>query len=203
LSTRDLTYIGVFAALWSAVEISLGTYLHAVSFPLTGVALPTIGLGIALTARRVVARNGTIFAAAALTAALKALSFGGIVLSPMAAILMQGALAEAVTWGPKRPARWRMCLAGALGVTWSVFHPLISQGILAGKGIYVIYLRLIERALDIFGLTATGALVALGLFVLVHLVAGAIAGLLADLVARGALRRIRPELADTEPQDER
>lgn len=203
MSTRDLTYIGVFAALWGAVEISLGTYLHAISFPLTGLVVSTIGLGLALTARRVVARNGTILATAAVVGALKALSFGGVVLSPIAAILMQGALAELATLGPARPARRRMCLAGALGVTWNVFHPLISQGILAGKGIYVIYLRLIERALDIFGLTATSALVALGLFVLVHLVAGAVAGFLAHLVADSALRRIRPELADAEAQDER
>jgi len=203
LKTRDLAYIGVFAALWGAVEISLGTYLHAITFPLTGLVVSTIGLGIGLTARRVVARNGTILATAAVVGALKAISFGGVVLSPIVAILMQGALAELATLGPARPGRWRMCLGGALGVTWSVFHPLMSQGILAGKGIYVTYLRLIERALDIFGLTATGALLALGLFILLHLVAGAIAGLLADLVATGALRRMRPELADVEPRNER
>lgn len=99
MSTRDLTYIGVFAALWGAIEISLGTYLHAIGFPLTGLVVSTIGLGLALT--------------------------------------------------------------------------------------------------------ATSALVALGLFVLAHLVAGAVAGFLAHLVADSALRRLRAEPAAPEAEDER
>jgi hypothetical protein len=203
LSTRDVTYIAVFAALWGAIEIGLGTYLHAVAFPLTGLLMSTIGLGIALTARRVVGRSGSVIGVAAVTAGLKALSFGGVVLSPIAAILIQGALAELVTWGPERPARWRMCLGGALGVTWSVFHPLLSQGIIAGKGIYQMYLRLIERALGLFGLDLTAALVALGLLVLLHLAAGAAAGALAGVIADSALRRLQPGTASEEREDER
>jgi hypothetical protein len=198
LSTRDLAYVAVFAALWGAIEIGLGTYLHAVGFPLTGLLLSTIGLGIALTARRVVGRGGTIIAVAAVTAALKALSFGGVIgqLSPLVAILMQGALAELATLGPAQPARWRMCLGGALGVTWSVFHPLLGQGIIAGKGIYKMYLLVIDRALSTFGLDARAVLAALALLVVVHLIAGACAGALADAVADSTLRRIRPEGAE-------
>lgn len=203
MSTRDLTYIAVFAALWGAVEIGLGTYLHAVAFPLTGLLMSSIGLGIALTARRIVGRSGTVLGVATVTAGLKALSFGGVVISPIAAILIQGALAELVTWGPQRPARWRMCLGGALGVTWSVFHPLLGQGILAGKGIFKMYLLIIERALSTFGLDVTAALVALALLVLVHLAAGAGSGALADLMADGALRRLQPGTASGGGQDGR
>jgi len=202
LNTRDLTYIGVFAALWGAVEISLGTYLKTIGFPLSGLVLSPIGLGLALVARRVVGRNGTVLAVAAVVAALKALSFGGLILAPMAAILMQGLLAELATLGPARPPRWRMCLAGGLGVAWNVFHPLLAQGIIAGKGVYQNYLLILDRALEAFGMDRTAALAALGLLILLHGATGAAAGALADVVADNALRRIRPPTTGEGGQDE-
>jgi len=47
LTTRDLVYIAVFGALWGAMEITLGSYLHAV-FP-QGVT-PIVGAGTIMTA---------------------------------------------------------------------------------------------------------------------------------------------------------
>jgi len=112
-------------------------------------------------------------------------------LPPLAAILIQGAIGEIATLGTARTPRWRLALAGALAVTWSVFHPIVGQGILAGRGIYSQYLVVIERALDAMGMSAEMAWAALGALALIHLVAGALAGLLAAAIAEGVARRMQ------------
>jgi len=203
MQTRDVIRIAMFGALWGALEVSVGTWLHALGLPVAGLIMAPLGVTVALAGRRIIGRNGSVIAIAAVAAALKAVSFGGMVLSPMLAILLQGAIAEAVTFGPARPARWRMALAGALAVCWNVFHPIVGQGILAGRGVYAMYLVVIERALellfqrplDLLGMSPAMALAALGGVVAIYLVVGALAGLMADAIAAGALRRLRPEEA--------
>ncbi|HUS81589.1 MAG TPA: hypothetical protein VM283_10000 [Armatimonadota bacterium] len=195
MQTRDVIRIAMFGALWGALEVSVGTWLHALGLPVAGLIMAPLGVTVALAGRRIIGRNGSVIAIAAVAAALKAVSFGGMVLSPMLAILLQGAIAEAVTFGPARPARWRMALAGALAVCWNVFHPIVGQGILAGRGVYAMYLVVIQRALDLLGMSPAMALAALGGVVAIYLVVGALAGLMADAIAAGALRRLRPEEA--------
>jgi len=191
LTVRDATYIAVFGALWGALEISLGTYLHAMHVPLKGLIMSAMGMTVALAGRRIIGRNGSLLAIAAVTAALKAVSFGGVILPPLAAILIQGTLGEVATLGPARTPRWRMAVAGALAVAWNVFHPIVGQGILAGRGIYSQYLVVIERALGVMGMSAEMAWAALAALVLIHLAAGALAGLLAAAIAEGVARRMQ------------
>ncbi|MGZ6346947.1 MAG: hypothetical protein ACXWNC_05195 [Anaerolineales bacterium] len=50
-TTRELVTMAVFGALWGVVEISLGSVLHAIKIPLTGLALTAIGLLVALIGR--------------------------------------------------------------------------------------------------------------------------------------------------------
>lgn len=191
LTVRDATYIAVFGALWGALEISLGTYLHAMHVPLKGLIMSAMGMTVALAGRRIIGRNGSLLAIAAVTAALKAVSFGGVILPPLAAILIQGMLGEVATLGPARTPRWRMAVAGALAVAWNVFHPVVGQGVLAGRGIYSQYLVVIERALGVMGMSAEMAWAALAALVLIHLAAGALAGLLAAAIAEGVARRMQ------------
>ncbi len=176
MTTRDVTYIAIFGALWGALEISVGTWLHALNVPLKGLIMSGMGLTVALAGRQVVARNGSLMAITAIAAVLKALSFGGIILAPLTAILIQGGIAEVATIGAARPARWRMALAGALAVVWNVFHPILGQG-------------------DVMGMSPTVAWAALGALVLLHLIVGAAAGMMAMTIATGAMRRLRPQEA--------
>ena len=60
--TRQLVTMAVFGALWGLVEISLGSVLHAINIPLTGLALTCTGLAVAMIGRLFVPRRGsTIF----------------------------------------------------------------------------------------------------------------------------------------------
>jgi len=44
-SLRDWVYVAVFGALWGAVEITLGAYLHLIFPPLTNTFLNGLTLG--------------------------------------------------------------------------------------------------------------------------------------------------------------
>jgi hypothetical protein len=99
-TTRDWVYIAVFGALWGAIEITLGAYLHVIFPPLAdtflvGVILAGLGGVIALTGRHFVPHTGSVLMIGVVTALLKALSLGGVKIGPMVAILAESLLMEA------------------------------------------------------------------------------------------------------------
>ncbi len=153
-STRDLVYIAILGAAWGLVETSLGTYLHALRVPFRGAILTALGLLLALCGRVLIPRRGTVLMVGAVTAALRLLSVGAVLLSPLLAILVESLLAELVLWPWTRPGRAAFALAGAAGTLWTVAHPFVAQGLVAGSGVIAVYGWLIEstaRVLPLLG----------------------------------------------------
>jgi len=189
LSLKELTIIAALAALWGSVEITLGSFLHVWNVPFIGLILGSIGICIALVARVVVPRPGSTLALAVIVTLIKALSIGGVVLSPMIAIVMEGAIADLVLSLGGRPRRTTFMLAGALAVTWNIVHPIVVQGLIFGGGIITTYTRLIERGAALFHLSVTSVIaVLLGLLAL-HLLIGGAAGRLAWQAGRAVVTR--------------
>ncbi|NTW38151.1 MAG: hypothetical protein HGB17_19070, partial [Syntrophobacteraceae bacterium] len=94
LSTRELTTLAVFGALWGLVEISLGSVLKTLDIPLTGIALSAVGLTIALTGRVFVPRRGSTLFIGVIAMLLKLFSLGGVVIGPMVGIFTEAVVAE-------------------------------------------------------------------------------------------------------------
>jgi len=166
-TVRDLVYIGIFGALWGAVEMALGSYLHVIRAPFTGTIMTASGMIIVLVGRLFVPQRGSVLMMGLVTMLLKALSIGGVVANPMIAILAESLLAEAVLLlgGSNRLV---FVAAGALATFWNFIHPFFTQGILAG---------------------AVG-LILLALIV-VRLIAGAVAGGLAWSLGQQVLARLQ------------
>ena len=64
-TVRSWVTIGLFGALWAAVELTLGSYLHVIFPPqvdtfLTGVVMGGIGVAVALTGRHFVPNRGSV-----------------------------------------------------------------------------------------------------------------------------------------------
>ncbi len=192
-SVRDLVYIAIFGALWGGLEASLGSYLHVLRVPFTGGIMASLGLVLALVGRLFVPRRGSVAMIGVVTALLKVLSLGGVVLNPMLGILAESALAELVLSVKKGPSRGSFALAGAAGVLWVFFHPFLTQGILAGRGIVTVYGWAVASGARLLGLPleAVGAVV-VSLLIL-YAGTGAVAGLLAWEVGRAVQRRILAE----------
>ncbi|MBP7570423.1 MAG: hypothetical protein KBA95_10235 [Acidobacteria bacterium] len=185
---RSLVYIGVFGALWGGLEATLGAALHALGIPFAGLLLASAGMTIALIGRLFVPRAGSLLAIGVVTALLKAFSVGGLVFSPMLAIVVESAIAEAVVLaaGIRRAG---FVAAGAVALVWPVVHPLITQTLIAGRGVLAVYLEMVRGLMRWLGLEAGALAAALAVFLVLHLSAGALAGWLAWEAGQSAARR--------------
>lgn len=186
---RDLVYIGLFGALWGALEIGLGSYLHVLKVPFIGTVMAALGIAVALVGRTFVAKRGSVLFIGVVTALLKMFSLGGIVLNPMIAILVESGLAELGLLASARPRRWAFALAGALAVSWDFLHQFFTQGILAGRGIFTIYQWTLEQGARLLGVDPSAALLLLALLLALRLAVGAAAGFLAWSLAAAVHRR--------------
>jgi hypothetical protein len=186
---RDLVYIGVFGALWGGLEATLGAALHVLRVPFAGLILASGGMTIALIGRLFVPRRGSVLAIGLVTALLKAFSVGGLVFSPMLAIVVESLIAEAVllALGPCRAA---FVAAGGAALIWPVVHPLVTQTLLAGREVWGVYLQMVQGIMRIVGLDAAALAPALAVFVALHVAAGASAGWLAWEAGGTAARRV-------------
>jgi len=192
-TVRDWVYVAAFGALWGAAELTLGSYLHVLFPPLADtfvVGLIMAGLGgiVVLVGRQFVPRPGAVLMMGIVTAMLKALSLGGIVIGPIVAILAESALIEATLLLARHPARWHFVLAGALAVSWNFFHKFIMMRLLYGKGIEAVYGQMIADGIKVLHIDVRYGLAIILILFLVRIVVGALAGWLAwDL--GGAVRR--------------
>ena len=189
---RDLVYIGVFGALWGAVETTLGSVLHALNVPFSGAVLTGIGITIALVGRLFVPRTGSVLFIGLVTACLKMFSLGGIVLTPMIGIMAESLLAELALTGLGQPRRLSFMLAGSLATLWTLVHPFLTQGILAGSGILTIYERTLTNGARVLGLDPSVVWLVLAALVGLHLAIGGAAGWLAWDAGRVVQARLRP-----------
>jgi ABC-type thiamin/hydroxymethylpyrimidine transport system permease subunit len=192
-TTRDWVYIAVFGALWGAIEITLGAYLHVIFPPLAdtflvGVIMAGLGGLIALTGRHFVPHTGSVLMIGVVTALLKALSLGGVKIGPMVAILAESLLIEAGLLLTRQPSRWGFTLAGALAVSWNFFHKFVMMRLLFGQGVSEVAVKMVDDGSALLGFDVRYSIAILVILLFIRLVVGAVAGWLAwDL--GGAVRR--------------
>jgi ABC-type thiamin/hydroxymethylpyrimidine transport system permease subunit len=197
-SVRDLVYIGVFAACWGAIEITVGSLLHALRVPFGGAFLTGAGVTIALVGRLYVPRPGAAFLIGLVTALLKMLSVGGIVLSPMIAISFEGLIAEACVLGVGA-SRVGFLVAGAATCLYPLAHTLVSTWIRGGAGLFASYITIIERGAGALGVPVAWGWGVLALLAGLHVTIGLAAGTAAWTVGQGLRRRGRAWGGDERP----
>ncbi len=194
-TTRDWVYIAVFGALWGAIEITLGAYLHVIFPPLAdtflvGVIMGGLGAVVALTGRHFVPHTGSVLMIGVVTALLKALSLGGVKVGPMVAILAESLLMEAGLLLAHRPSRWAFTLAGALAVAWNFFHKFVMMRLLYGQGLTEVAIKMVKEGSAWLGLNIRYGIAILVILFVIRLVVGAVAGWLAWDLGGAVQRRL-------------
>ncbi|MFC1583289.1 hypothetical protein ACFL4U_01265 [Candidatus Neomarinimicrobiota bacterium] len=138
-----IAYIAIFGSLWGLAEASLGTTLHLLKIPFSGLILTAIALNIILIARAFNNAPGSTISIALLAAVIKALSISTIKVGPIVGILMEGLLAEAILTliGPGRTG---FLIAGlSLGI-YPLVQSIITRTILFGAAFVPMILELVE-----------------------------------------------------------
>lgn len=179
LTTRELVTITVFGALWGIVEISLGSVLKALQVPLSGAVLAGIGLTIVIIGRAFVPRRGSTLFAGVIAMLLKLFSIGNIIIGPIIGILAEALLAEIALSIFGKPSRLSFTLAGALGVLWTLVHPFFTGWAIFGRDMLEVWQDLIKTGNRLLGIDPSAALAIVLALIAIHLLIGAIAGLLA------------------------
>jgi hypothetical protein len=203
---RDWVTIGLFGALWGAIELTLGSALHT-AFPpltntfLTGVVMSGIGATIALTGSHFVPKRGALFLIGIVTAALRLLGIGGTKIGPIVAILLQSALMEIALW-VLRASRWAFIVGGALAVGWNLPHMLIMPQILFGNSALEAYNGVVQRGSQWLGIAPSAAWLVLGILLLIQLLIGAAGGWGAWGLSSAAAHRLGPRTSVTGEEDQ-
>ncbi len=190
LSTRELATLAVFGALWGVVEVSLGSVLKTLNIPLSGVVLSAIGLTIALTGRVFVPRKGSTLFIGVIATFLKLFSLGGVIIGPMIGIITEALVAEIVLSAMGKPSRLSFILAGALGVVWVLVQPFVTNTLLFGRTLFVVWLDLLDLGSRLLGIDTNAAFLILFVMLMIYLAIGALVGWLSWDIARLLLRRL-------------
>lgn len=168
----DWRRVGWFGAGSGGLEMSVGAAMHALKFPLTGLAMSTAQAGIMTVAADGLHRKDRVAYAALISAGLKAMSPAGSRLGPMLAISMQGLLFT----GSIRALGWNVLgagVGGALVGAWAGSQGLLVQYLLLGNGLQRAYDTFVKWLAQRFDLAAPSLpLLAAGVIGLYALVAG-------------------------------
>lgn len=195
-TVRELVYIAIFGAIWGALEITLGSYLHVIFPPLAdtfvvGLVMASVGMVVALIGRLFVPRTGSVLMIGIVTAILKMISIGGVKVGPLAAILIESLLAELALFVARTPRRWGFIFAGALATSWNFFHKFIFMWLLFGRGVYEVYLKMIAEGARLLRIDLRYGLVIIVALLLVRVVVGGLAGWLGWDLGRAVRARLQ------------
>jgi hypothetical protein len=183
-SVRELVYVAIFGAIWGALELTLGSYMHVIFPPLAdtflvGLLMASLGAIVALIGRLFVPRTGSVFLISVVAAILKMISIGGVILGPLVAILAEGLLMELGLLMARKPTRWAFVLAGALAVAWNFFHKFVMMYILYGKGVYDVYVGMVQQGASLLRIDLSYALLIIVVLFFIRIVAGGVSGWIA------------------------
>lgn len=194
-SVRELVYVAIFGAIWGALEMTLGSYLHVIFPPLAetflvGLIMASLGVVVALIGRLFVPKTGSVLMIGIVAAILKMISIGGVKLGPLVAILAESVLMELGLLVVREPRQGAFIFAGALATTWNFFHKFIMMWLLFGQGIYEVYVGMVQQGASLLRIQANYALVIIGILLLARVGAGALAGFVAWDLGRVVRERL-------------
>ncbi len=177
----------VFGALWGAVEVTVGTFLHATRVPLAGVFLSATGVALLIAGSMLLPSRGFPLRTALVCAAIRALSPQGLMLGPMIAIVWQGALVAFLLTILRHPLAAGL-LGGFIATVSTQVQAFVVKLISFGADLWELYTRLLERAEQVLGLSRGQGWMAVVVYLLIVGAVGIIGGYLGWRVGREALR---------------
>lgn len=182
-STRFWGTVAGFGAIWGALEITLGSFLHALRLPFSGTLLAAMAVALLVAQRQVLPQRGLSLATGLVAAICKSVSPGGVIFGPMIGITVEALLVEiALLIAPR--SRIGAFVAGALAIFWATFQKVFSHYVYFGGSILDLYVALVEQGARMLGISPEGGWQLLGTLVLVLVSVGGIVALWARRVGR-------------------
>ncbi|MCD6498306.1 MAG: hypothetical protein J7M25_08430, partial [Deltaproteobacteria bacterium] len=146
--TAAWAVVAAVAGLWGAVEVTLGGFLHTIRMPMVGLVMGAGQVAYLAATRRLARRTawaaahggscrGFVAAVSVVAAGVKAMVPAGALVSPVAAIVVQGLLMELAYL--VLPEMLASVAGGALAIMWSLIQAVVSQVVLFGWTVLDVY----------------------------------------------------------------
>ena len=188
LSTVQLSYVATFGTLWGVSEIMLGSTLHNLHIPFTGLIQTFIGTVIALITLKLINKKRAIIYTAIIAAVLKMLSFTTIKVFPFIGILMSAAIGQSVVaiLGINLIS---FLVVGALMCGWPFAQSLLFYLLAYSPNFFKIY----QDFFDKIHLKSISIWMLIGTIFFIHFCIGITAAALAWEIATSIQKRKRKE----------
>ncbi|MCU0619979.1 MAG: hypothetical protein MUC69_00585 [Gemmatimonadales bacterium] len=186
---RFWAYAATFGAAWGTLEITVGSFLHSLRLPFSGVLLAAVGAAILVAQRQVLPARGLTIATGLVAAACKSLSPGGVILGPMVGISTEALVVElALLLWPRAPVA--AVVGGALAALWALSQTLLTQVLFYGGDMLALYVAALERVALWLGLARGVGVRALAAILLAFVAVGAAGGALGWRAGRACRLRL-------------
>jgi nucleoside-triphosphatase THEP1 len=173
----------VVGSIWASIEIILGSFLHNLKIPLSGMILSFIGVYLLISFLQIWKENGLIWRAGIICAIMKSISPSAFILGPMIGIFTEALLIELFIFVFGKNLIGYL-IGGAFAVLSTILHKLISLLILYGfdfiKILSDLYLYVVKQ-IDLEKLSPAFLLILITVIYIITGMAGAIAGYIAGL----------------------
>ncbi|MBQ9396051.1 MAG: hypothetical protein IJU23_11155 [Proteobacteria bacterium] len=181
-------YVTAFGTLWGGLELTLGTFLHVLRVPKTGLIMTLLCVVLLLAQRQVFPKRGSTICVGIVAACIKCLSPGGIILGPVFGILSEALVVELCLLASSRNVVTCM-MAGGLTLVLSQLQSVIKMWFYYGQDFIDGIIKTVSKFFAVSWSPSLGWQL-LGAFFAVVFVAGAVAG----FVGRRLGNRVEKEL---------
>ena len=121
----------VIGSIWASLEIVLGSFLHNLKIPLSGMILSLISVWLIISFLQIWQENGLVWRAGIICAIMKSISPSAIIIGPMVGIISEAFLIELFILVPGKNL-FGYTIAGAFAVLSALIHKFFSLLIIYG-----------------------------------------------------------------------
>jgi len=161
----------VLGSIWASIEILLGSFLHNLKIPFSGMILSLIGVWLIISFLQVWKERGLVWRAGIICALMKSISPSAIILGPMIGILTEALLIEFFIFVLGKNIVGYL-FAGAFAVLSSLLQKFFSLLILYGFDFLKILNDLYHFAVKQIGLNALSPLNLLIVITTIYIIIG-------------------------------
>ena len=195
-------HVTVFGTLWGGLELTLGTFLHVLHVPKTGLIMVTLSVILLIAQRRIFPARGSTICTGVVAAFIKSLSPGGIIAGPIFGIMSEAIIVELCLLISSQRLVFSVW-ASVCAITWSQVQSLFKMWIYYGKDFIDALARVVEKFFRVewtatLGWTLLAAF--FGIVATIGAVAGVVGARMGNHVRREIDARYRDVLAsETQP----
>lgn len=202
--TLNIALLATLGASMGVIEAQFGTILHSASVPFAGAVMIFFSVLFFAVGKQATAIRLSSLAMVLNAALIKFLFVGGVAIYPVVGMSLQAALFDLIVH-KHNPQLKAIVAASVLMQVYSLFHPLLTHGLLGGKKMLFAYHLILSKAGTIFGIENDPGLVVLLMIVFLHFAMGVITGVvgyhfLSLFINRGLIRRTSLSVASFEKQ---